>query len=289
MYICYIDESGHCGKKLNPEQPVEVLCGVLTDVTKLFKTQREHANLLQLLKDNGIPLSELKAADAYRGRKHWTGIEPGIRDTVFQGVFAWLNERSCRFIVCPIDTRKFFDLKASGCPLSNSFNAPYEAGAINILLGIERIQASKKKNKGKTLVVFDEQNGHDENMLRLLSGDLAFTDPYTGYTPRPRARVQEPRLQQVIDVPHFSKSHLSVLIQLADWAAFVVNRYLLLTVYGEMESYVGELEKIEGWYQAVGGALVPHTAIDPPGKEDICLYFRQEVRPDGWSAKKWRM
>lgn len=28
MYVCYIDESGHCGKKYNPKQPVEVLCGV---------------------------------------------------------------------------------------------------------------------------------------------------------------------------------------------------------------------------------------------------------------------
>jgi len=38
MYVCYVDESGHTGEKFDPNQPVEVLCGVVTDVTKLFKT-----------------------------------------------------------------------------------------------------------------------------------------------------------------------------------------------------------------------------------------------------------
>lgn len=64
MYICYVDESGHCGVKEAPAQPVEVLCGVITDLAKLTKTQREHS---ELLTDLGI--AEMKASDAYRGRK----------------------------------------------------------------------------------------------------------------------------------------------------------------------------------------------------------------------------
>ena len=56
MYVCYIDESGHCGKKYNPDQPVEVLCGVVTDVSKLFKTQRELDTIFRFLRRNEIPL-----------------------------------------------------------------------------------------------------------------------------------------------------------------------------------------------------------------------------------------
>ena len=47
MYICYVDESGHNGKKFNPAQPVQVLCGALVDVTKIHKTQRELSLLLR--------------------------------------------------------------------------------------------------------------------------------------------------------------------------------------------------------------------------------------------------
>ena len=58
MKICYIDESGHCGEKYNPKQPIEVLCGVITDISKLFKTQTEHRDILELLNDSGIDISE---------------------------------------------------------------------------------------------------------------------------------------------------------------------------------------------------------------------------------------
>ena len=87
MYVCYIDESGHCGKKYNPKQPVEVLCGVRTDLTKLFKIQRQHSEILQIFQRKDIPLSELKASDVYRGRKHWsvvvrhTGEDVGGRES----------------------------------------------------------------------------------------------------------------------------------------------------------------------------------------------------------------
>lgn len=286
MYVCYVDESGHNGKKYNPDQPVEVLCGVLTDVTKLFKTQRELEIILRFLRKNGIPLSELKAADAYRGRKHWSGVDHKLRDKIFELVVRWAESRSCKFVACPIDTKKYFDLLASGCALTRSIGFPYEAGALNIVLSVQRLHAGKKKNKGKTFVVFDEQHGHDENVTKLLEGDLSFTDEFTGYKVKPRAKHQTSRLDQIVDVPHFSKSHLSVLIQLADWAAFIINTYLLLTVYGQAEKYPGELAKLTSWYTRIGDSLVTHTAIDPPGKTGLPGYYKS-IRPNGWSAKDW--
>ncbi len=243
MYVCYVDESGHCGKKYNSVQPVEVLCGVVSDATKLFKTQRELAVIVKFLNKKGIPLTELKASDAYRGRKHWSGVEPRVRDKIFEFMLKWAKDRSCKFVVCPIDSKVFFDLKADGCAISGMLRHPYEAGALNLILAVQRHQSGRRNNKGKTLVIFDEQSGHDLNLLNIMGNDLTFTDGYTGYKPKPRAKNQDPRLNEIIDVPHFSKSHLTVLIQLADWIAFIVNTYLLLKVYGHTEKYPGELEK----------------------------------------------
>lgn len=286
MYSCYVDESGHCGKKYNPDQPVEVLAGVLTDVSKLFKTQREQTEIIGILRARGIALTELKASDAYRGRKHWSKIDAKTRDRLFELILAWVEDRQCKFIICPIDSNRFFQEKKGGCDLSDNFGSPYETGAVNVALAIERLHRGKGNNKGKTFIIFDEQHDHDANVLRLLSDNLEFTDGYTGYKPKPRAKIQPARLAQIVDVPYFSKSHLASVIQLADWAAFVVSLYLLLTVYGQKEKYSGELRKIEKWYQIIGNNLVSHTAIDPPGKDRLCQYYRN-IRPAGWSAKQW--
>lgn len=286
MYLCYVDESGHNGKKFNPSQPVQVLCGALIDATKIHKTQRELNLILHFLHKKGIPLSELKASDAYRGRKHWGAVKPAARQKLFELVLDWAHARSCKYIVCPIDTRKFFDKRAGGCPMSARLGYPYEAGALNVLMAIQRHQAGKRNNKGKTIVTFDEQHGHDENLIRILEGDLSFTDAYTRYVIRPRVRSPERRFNQIVDVPHFSKSHLSMLIQIADWAAFIVAQYLHLATYGFPEKYPGELMVLKAWYEMVGRDAITHTCVEPPGSDPTCTYYR-ELRPNGWVAREW--
>jgi hypothetical protein len=282
MYICYVDESGHCGVKEDPAQPVEVLCGVITDLTKLTKTQREHS---ELLTDLGI--AEMKASDAYRGRKEWSAVPPAERDGLFDTVMAWADERKAKFIVCPVDSQKFFSRKASGCAICQRLQYPYEAGALNVLLAVQRLQQGKKSNKGRTLVVFDEQKDHDQRLLQLIAGDLSFTDGFTDYRPRPRAKQQARRLDQIIDVPFFSKSHLATMIQVADWAAFVVNQHLQLSVYGRAEKYVGEREKLERWYRGIEANAVPSAATAPTGSDVLRRYYRADIRPNKWAGSHW--
>lgn len=289
MYACYIDESGHCGHKYNPAQPVEVLVGVMNNLgTKLPKTQREFLQLVQRLTHRDITVSELKASQAYRGQKAWSGVSDEQRMKLFEEILNWAAERSCKYFVAPIDSRLFFERKAADCAIANRLKAPYIAGAMNIILAIEREKSGTANNKGMTWVVFDEQKALDEDLKRLLLGDLAWTDPYTGYEFSTRKTYNPPRLGQIFDIPYFSPSHGSVMIQVADWVAFVVNKYLLLTVYGHPEKFEGELEQITRWYGIVGKCLVKHTAIEPPGKDAIVQFFR-EVRPTGWSAKEWHV
>lgn len=288
MYACYIDESGHCGEKFNPDQPVEVVCGVITDITKLFKTQREHNKLLRILEKNNITITELKAKEIYRGNKAWQNIDPKIRNSVIEHLLDWAEERTCKYVVCPINSQDFFDRKIKGCPVANKLKFPYEAGAMNVVLAVERLKSGTKKNKGKTLVVFDDQESHDKNILKLMDTDegLDFTDGYTGYVFKPRCKSNPPRLNEIIDIPFFSKSHISTLIQLADIAAFIVNRYLLLNVYGKKESYNGEKDVIKNWYTQIGKSVIPHVNINPPSKDDLSRFYR-EIRPSGWSPKTW--
>lgn len=287
MYACYIDESGHCGHKFNPEQPVEVLVGVMNNLgLKLPKTQREFLQLVSKLTQRDIAVTELKASQAYRGQKAWGGIEAGQRMKLFEEILNWAAERSCKYFVAPIDGKKFFDRKADGCATATLLKAPYVAGALNVVLAIERLQRGTNNNKGKTWVVFDEQKNLDDDLKRILLSDLAWTDPYTGYIFSKRKAYNPPRLDEIFDIPYFSPSHGSVMIQVADWVAFVVNKYLLLSVYDHPEKFDGELEQITRWYGIIGKCLVKHTALEPPVKEGVCQFFK-EIRPTGWSAKEW--
>lgn len=282
MYACYIDESGHCGEKYDPNQPVEVLCGVLTDVTKLFKTKREHSKFMELLEENSISTTELKAGDIHRGRKGWSGIDPKKRRDFIESLLQWAHDRSCKYIISPIDSEKFFNGKDAGCPISHRLLYPYEAGCMNIILAIQRQQKTKKNNKGKTWIILDEQNSHDKRITKLLDTDLEFTDGYTGFSTKGKV----PRLGEVIDIPFFSKSHKSVVIQIADLVAYIVNRYLLLTVYRKLESYTDELKVIWKWYSIIKDDLVVHSHINPPGTDALSIFYR-DVRPEGWTAKDW--
>lgn len=282
MYICYVDESGHCGEKRNPKQPVEVLCGVVCDLTKLAKTQREHHGLLRELQ-----VDELKASDAYRGRKDWSGVAPQERDRLFDHLAGWAEERKCKLLVSPIDADRFFTRKENGCSLCNALGSPWEAGALHILLGLQRHQQGRSKNKGKTIVIFDEQRKHDERLLAILESDIAFTDAYTGFKPRPKRKHPPQRLDQIVDVPHFSKSHLAAVIQVADWAAFVVGKMLNMRAYGVPEAYAGERTKLEGWYRALESMSVSHTAMQRRSKDPLSTLYRDEICPPGWSWNPW--
>ena len=283
MKICYLDESGHCGEKTNKNQPVETIAGVISDFTKIFKTQREHQDVLGILRNMGVEIDELKASEIYRGRKEWGGVDPKFRDLVFNALLTWATERKCKFIICPIDSIEFFRRKRKGCQICNKFQFPFEAAAFNAVLAIQREFSKIKKNKGKTIVIFDEQKKHDDRFIRLFENDLSFTDGYTGYKKPPRAKAL-PRLDQIVDIPHFSKSHLAVLIQIADMAAFITNRYIDLCLAGGNEKYLGEKNKIKKWYATIKSSMIKPSSINPKGNDKL-IKFYSELRPNGWLPK----
>ncbi len=290
MYFCYVDESGHCGTKYNPEQPVEVLVGVVSDATKIHKTNREHSNFLkELLHRYGIEVTELKSAQIFRGRKEWSKVDPDVRKKVFKDLLKWVNERSCKIIVCPIDSQKFFEMKKNGDELANKFLYPYETGAFNVLLSLQRMKYGSPNNKGKTVVIFDEEGEHDKRLIKLLSDDLSFTDGFTQIkipkTMKKQAELE--RLCQIVDIPFFSKSEHSQLIQIADLVAFVVSRYIQLKSFGVAPAFVDELTVIEEFYLGVKDSLIPAAHINPPSKGDPLATFYQKIIPQGWTPQKW--
>ncbi len=290
MYFCYVDESGQCGTKFDPNQPVEVLVGVVSEATKIHKTNREHSSFLkELLHKHGAEVSELKSAQIFRGRKEWSSIAPDVRKQIFKDLLKWVNNRSCKLIVCPIDSAKYFELKKQGHEMANKLHFPYETGSLNVLLSLQRMKYGSPSNKGKTVVKFDEEGEHDKRLIKLLSDDLSFTDAFTQVEiPKSKKRQAElERFCQIVDIPFFSKSEHSQLIQIADLVAFVVSRYIQLKSFGVSPAFEDELAVIEEFYVGVKDSLVTPAHINPPAKGDALTSFYQEIRPQGWTPQKW--
>lgn len=287
MKICYLDESGHCGEKKDPEQQIETVVGVITDISRLFKTQKEHGNIIEIFKEAGIESSELKAQEIYKGRKEWSGIKEETRYEIYELLLKWAITRKSKFVVCPIDSHRFFELKENKHKLALKFGYPYEAAAFNSILAVQREYNGTKNNKGRTVMIFDEQKKHDKRLTTLLESDLGFTDTFTKYVVPPRKKP-DPRFDQIVDIPHFSKSHMTVIIQIADIAAYVVNRHLQIENSIGSKPRNGEQEKISSWYSLIGKNMINHTSIDPPGKDDELIDFYRDIRPFSWKASEMK-
>lgn len=173
-----------------------------------------------------------------------------------------------------IDNNRFFDLKDSGNKIADRLGFPYVAGALQIALVIQRHNQGQKKNKGKTILIFDEQRDFENTVEDLIAQPPEFTDAFYGYQPKNKGR-----LNQIIDTAYFVKSHYSHLIQTADTVAFVSRRYLQLTTYKMPEAYDEELKRIQKWVDMIKTRLIPRTHIYPKGSNEIFEFYRN-VAPD---------
>lgn len=61
MYVGYVDESGYVGSARNESQPLQIMACILPSAYNLHRTYDEFGEIMQILRDNNIPLRELKA------------------------------------------------------------------------------------------------------------------------------------------------------------------------------------------------------------------------------------
>ena len=84
----------------------------------------------------------------------------------------------------------------------------------NITLSLQKYFQREKKNKGNIVLVFDNEESEKVRFTDLVLNPPDWTDTYYN-----RAKKQ-PKLDQIVDVPHFVDSKDVGLIQLADFICF---------------------------------------------------------------------
>ncbi len=104
---------------------------------------------------------------------------------------------------------------------------------------LQKLHQPLVKNKGHTVLVFDENKVKTDKLNEVLFAPPSWTELYYD-----RAEKQEP-LDQIIDSAFFTKSHHAGLVQVADLFAFVLRRYAELTDYAVKPEYKDDATDIQ--------------------------------------------
>lgn len=280
MFLCYVDESGYNGKKFNPAQPVQTMAGIFPNLYNFHKSDAEFKKVFEIINQK-IPIDEIKATEIYRGRKSWKEIKPAIRDKVIEFYIKWICDRNHKFIITAIDNKQFFRIKKANSEhvFFKLFPYPWLLSAFHLSLVIQKCNRCKRGNKGKTILVFDEQDAFEEALCELIFDPPDFIDEYVKF----EKKKEKERLNQIVDSAYFVKSHHSSMAQVVDILSFLYRLYLELNHYGFDEAYDGEREKISTWISMVQNKFISYTAIYPKKKTDfIRLLNDTKAKGVGW-------
>ncbi|MGH8474154.1 MAG: DUF3800 domain-containing protein, partial [Methylococcales bacterium] len=120
---------------------------------------------------------------------------------------------------------------------------------------IQRHHQKESKNKGHTVLIFDEAVKEKEKYAELLTSPPSWTDEYYD-----RGKKQA-ALDQLIDVPHFVDSRMVALVQVADLYAYLLRRHFELASGLSTPKYADELRKVAVWGEAILAQSIPQAHI----------------------------
>ncbi|RAP57145.1 DUF3800 domain-containing protein [Oleiagrimonas sp. MCCC 1A03011] len=250
MKFCYLDESGTGG------QPVAVMVGVIADAQRMHLTKAAWSELLtELSKLVGQELQEFHAHRFYSGSGVWKELDGEERSSLIAAIIKWMKARKHKIVYSAID-QAVFKKKVSEISELKGMSI-WKTLALHSVLAIQRSQQAESKNKGNTVLVFDEAVKEKQRFTKILLSPPDWTDEYYS---RKRKQAQ---LDQIVDVPHFVDSKLVPLVQVADLYAFLLRRYFSLSSGLEGEKYRGESEKVAVWAREILNQTVGSAHIFP--------------------------
>lgn len=264
MKFCYLDESG------TGDEPFAVMVGVIVDAYRMRPTKKDWDTLLaNLTKITGKEITELHTKDFYPGNGIWRGVDGPTRAKVIESVLSWFAERKHKIVYTVVDKEKY-NSKFAKEGLAEDVNSIWQLMALHICLAIQKSHQGLDKNKGNTLLVFDNHEIDASPFRDIIKAPPARTDIYYG-----RGKKQD-RLDQLIDVPYFSGSKDVGLVQLADFLCYFLRLYVEFKEGVRTEKYKGEEAVITKWVQSALGCSITKSCIYPKNKRDDCadVFYR---------------
>lgn len=159
MKICYVDESGNSPK----DDPCLVMVGILVDAYRLNRTREEFIDIFDeiqsLFEEN---LRELKGSKMIFGRDRWRKVDPEVRKRIAGYLCNWIADRKHYLALSAIDRGKLKEDKTADVP--NQCRDEWLAGGLHIALQIQKANQGQGKNKGHTVLIFDDNKAKADTL-----------------------------------------------------------------------------------------------------------------------------
>jgi hypothetical protein len=251
MKLCYCDETG------TGEEPFAVLLGVVVDATRMHVTKEEWGGfLLDLSKQVGQDFQELHTRHFYAGSGIWKALSGKQRADAIDLFVSWFCDRKHHVVFSAVDKQAYAARKEAG-------NVPAEiptywrAMGFHVALAMQRCYQKEPKNKGNTIFIFDEEVKEETRFHDLLRSPPVWSDGYYD-----KAKKQE-QLCQLVDAPYFADSRNVGLLQVADFLAYFVRRYIEIAEGVVPEKYKGEWDRVQGWFDQIVSRTIPYQHMYP--------------------------
>lgn len=272
MFICYADESGHTGSKADANQPVLAMAGVLVNTYNMHRTQEELQGLVDLVETSGRAVQELKGQQLYRGEGPWKSMNGTDRHGLYEAILKWFAGRNHKIALSVLNNSKATQLIREEYAW---LKAPYAAAGLHLALQVQRLNQAKPKNKGKTLLVYDQLTEHEASLSELIAYPREETDGYYGYG-------KGSRLSEIIDTAYFVRSHHASFVQLADLIAFVARRSAELEAFDSRERFPDERRRLRRWARLLSSRLLDKRHVLPRGKAGFLGFVKDSFVDAGW-------
>jgi hypothetical protein len=251
MKLCYCDETG------TGEEPIAVMVGILVDSTRMHVTKSDWQELLGKLSALvGKQIAELHTRNFYSGSGIWKPLDGAARAKVIGEVFAWLAARKHKIVyssVCKSEYQTMFALQR----IPDELNTLWRFLGFHLVLSVQRHCQKHDKNKGNTLLIFDNEEREQMRFTDLLLRPPEWSGEYYG-----KGKKQEP-LDQIIDVPYFGDSQEVSLIQVADFVAYFLRRYAEIKEGHTPIKYPDEAWRIDGWIETLASLSIGRSMMYP--------------------------
>ncbi|RYD80536.1 MAG: DUF3800 domain-containing protein [Verrucomicrobiaceae bacterium] len=251
MKFCYCDETG------TGEEPYAVLLGVVVDASRMHVTKDEWAEFLaDLSKRVGHQFQEFHTRQFIAGVGIWKALDGQQRADSIDFFINWFSERKHHVVFSAIDKAIHAKLKAEG-KLQAELETVWRTMGFHVSLAVQRNFQGERKNKGNTIFVFDEEVMEVKRFHELLLKPPAWSETYYN---KPKKALP---LNQLIDAPYFADSKHVGLLQVADFLAYFVRRYIEIREGAVPEKYAGEADKVTAWFNKVKARTLPYNCMYP--------------------------
>lgn len=222
MKFAYIDESGSTG-----QGDVFVMAGLLIDAMRLRKLTSEFdlklSRILNSVRDSGTP-SEFKTSNFVRDKGIWGVISQEKKEHFLQDICETITKpnQGGKILAYGISYKKFQSACKTYEGLPKNQDQDWVACSMYIASLIQKEMMSSSKNKGLTVLIFDEHS-----LMKKLSSSLYKpSEWYDGLYSQSAIKDDDKRFDQIVNCGFSIHSEHSSLIQVADMLSFIYRKFL---------------------------------------------------------------